>query len=53
MFGADTVTRGLSLAKVLTGINKTLSVANQVIPIYQQALVFKSSSHTHTHTHTE
>lgn len=37
MFGAETVTKGLTLTKVLSGLNKTLSVANQVIPIYQQA----------------
>lgn len=37
MFGTETVSRGLSLVKVLGGINKTLSIANQVIPIYQQA----------------
>ena len=28
---------GLSLPKILTGINKTLTVANQIIPIYVQA----------------
>ena len=27
---------GLSLGKVLNGINKTLNVANQIIPIYMQ-----------------
>lgn len=37
MFGTETVGRGLSFVKILTGINKTLSIANQVIPIYQQA----------------
>lgn len=37
MFGESSVTSGLSLTKVLTGLNKTLSIANQVIPIYQQA----------------
>jgi len=37
MFGTETIGRGLSFVKVLTGINKTLSIANQVIPIYQQA----------------
>ena len=37
MFGAETITKGLTLPKVLSGINKTLSIANQVIPIYQQA----------------
>ena len=28
---------GLTLPKILTGINKTLTVANQIIPIYVQA----------------
>lgn len=37
MFGAETVTKGLTFTKVLTGINKTLSIVNQAIPIYQQA----------------
>lgn len=36
MFGAPVKT-GLTLTKVLGGISKTLSVANQVIPLYQQA----------------
>lgn len=37
MFGAETVTKGLSFTKVLSGLNKTLTIANQVIPIYRQA----------------
>lgn len=37
MFGVSTGAKGLSFAKVLTGLSKTLSIANQVIPIYQQA----------------
>ena len=28
---------GLSLTKILGGINKTLNIANQVIPLYVQA----------------
>lgn len=36
MFGAEPIARGLSLSKVISGISKTLSIANQVIPIYQQ-----------------
>ena len=36
MFGAP-VSSGLTFAKVLGGISKTLSIANQVIPLYQQA----------------
>ena len=31
------VSSGLSLTKVLGGISKGLSIANQVIPLYQQA----------------
>jgi len=37
MFGASTSGSGLSFVKVLSGLNKTLTIANQVIPIYQQA----------------
>jgi len=37
MFGVESVGRGLSFAKVLTGLNRTLTIANQVIPLYQQA----------------
>ena len=37
MFGTNAVSSGLSLAKVLGGISKGLSIANQVIPLYQQA----------------
>jgi len=36
MFGTP-VSSGLTLGKVISGISKTLSVANQVIPLYQQA----------------
>lgn len=36
MFGTP-VKSGLTFAKVLGGISKTLSVANQIIPLYQQA----------------
>lgn len=36
MFGAP-VSSGLTLTKVLGGISKTLNIANQVIPLYQQA----------------
>lgn len=35
MFG--TVSSGLSLTKVIGGISKTLSIANQVIPLYREA----------------
>ena len=36
MFGNPYGT-GLSLTKVITGLSKTLSVANQVIPLYREA----------------
>ena len=36
MFGAP-VQSGLTFTKVLSGISKTLSVANQVIPLYREA----------------
>ena len=36
MFGSS-VTNGLTLTKVLSGISKTLNVANQVIPLYREA----------------
>ena len=35
MFGSN-VTNGLTLAKVLGGISRGLSIANQAIPLYQQ-----------------
>ena len=37
MFGTNIVGSGLSLTKVLGGISRGLSIANQVIPLYQQA----------------
>jgi len=36
MFGSS-VNSGLTFAKVLGGISKTLNIANQVIPIYREA----------------
>ena len=36
MFG-NPYNTGLSFTKVLSGISKTLNVANQVIPIYREA----------------
>ncbi len=36
MFG-NPVNSGLTLGKVISGISKTLNVANQVIPLYKQA----------------
>lgn len=37
MFGYQVPAKSLSLVKVLGGISKTLNVANQLIPIYNQA----------------
>lgn len=37
MFGNNVATTGLTFSKVLGGISKTLSIANQVIPLYKQA----------------
>lgn len=37
MYGTNVISTGLTLGKVLSGISKGLSIANQVIPIYQQA----------------
>lgn len=37
MFNATGITRGLSFAKIIGGISKTLQIANQVIPLYQKA----------------
>jgi len=37
MFGNNLPTSGLTFTKILGGISKTLSVANQVIPLYQEA----------------
>ncbi len=37
MFGTSISTKSFSFSKILGGISKTLNVANQVIPLYQQA----------------
>ncbi len=37
MFGTNTIGSAFSLTRVLGGISKGLSIANQVIPLYQQA----------------
>lgn len=37
MYGTNLVSGGLTLGKVLTTISRGLSIANQIIPIYQQA----------------
>ncbi len=36
MFG-NSISTGLTLGKVISGISKTLSVANQIIPLYKEA----------------
>ena len=38
MYGSNLggITNNLSLTKVISGISKTLNIANQVIPLYQQ-----------------
>lgn len=36
MFGVNTISNSLSIGKVLNGISKGLSIANQIIPLYQQ-----------------
>ena len=37
MYGNSIISNSLSLSKIITGISKTLNIANQVIPIYKQA----------------
>ncbi len=37
MFPGQIVKTGLTLPKVISGISKTLNVANQIIPLYMQA----------------
>ncbi len=37
MFPYQIAKSGLTLSKVIGGISKSLSIANQVIPIYQQS----------------
>lgn len=37
MYGTNIIGSGLTFGKVLSGISKGLSIANQVIPLYQQA----------------
>ena len=41
MFGNPYGT-GLSFTKILSGISKTLNVANQVIPLYKEAKPIKT-----------
>lgn len=37
MFGTSIPTKSFSLIKILGGVSKTLNVANQLIPLYNQA----------------
>ena len=37
MFGQNTIGSGLTFSKIITGISKGLNIANQMIPLYQQA----------------
>ena len=37
MYGTPLLSNSLSFGKILGGLSKTLSIANQVIPLYQQA----------------
>lgn len=37
MYGLNYITNGLTLGRVLSGISRGLTIANQVIPLYQQA----------------
>ena len=37
MYGYPLLTRGFSLIKILNGLSKGLTIANQVIPIYTKA----------------
>ena len=48
MYGSNLggITNNLSISKVIKGISKTLNIANQVIPLYQQVkpIINKASS---------
>lgn len=37
MYNSPTLLQGLSLTKVISGLSKTLQIANQVIPLYYKA----------------
>jgi Flp pilus assembly CpaE family ATPase len=37
MFNVPTLARSLTLPKIISGISKTLQIANQIIPLYQKA----------------
>lgn len=37
MFNSMSLSKGLSLTKIIGGISRTLQIANQVIPLYQKA----------------
>lgn len=37
MFHTTAITRGLSFARIIGGLSKSLQIANQIIPLYQKA----------------
>jgi hypothetical protein len=37
MFNFPYITRGLSFTKIISGISKSLQIANQLIPLYEKA----------------
>ncbi len=37
MYSGTSLGGGLNLAKIISGLSKTLQIANQVIPLYQKA----------------
>lgn len=37
MFNVGGLTKGLSFIKIISGLSRTLQIANQIIPLYQKA----------------
>lgn len=37
MFNTPPIVKGLSFAKIVGGLSRTLQIANQIIPLYQRA----------------
>jgi hypothetical protein len=37
MFNSAGLTRGLNITKIISGLSKTLKIANQIIPLYERA----------------
>jgi hypothetical protein len=37
MFNSAGLTRGLTLTRIISGLSKTLKIANQIIPLYEKA----------------